>query len=151
MGADNTLQSLIRHQFHGPPAGIVLREHWLVVVLWDILSQDACESSHADFWIIAEGFYQNDRRCRGRHLWARRGCYSPRLQASGSEEADTGRRSVSRPPEGKPKLRQLSLFRLAQQLRCGRRRDQRIGLVPHVHDVSPARSRRAWVEQIPLS
>jgi hypothetical protein len=51
-----------------------LREHWLVVVLWISLSQDACENSHADFWIIAEGFYQSDRRCRGHHLWARRGC-----------------------------------------------------------------------------
>jgi hypothetical protein len=56
------------------PAGSALREHWLVVVLWILLSQDACEDSHADFRIIAEGFYQNDRRCRSRHLWARRGC-----------------------------------------------------------------------------
>src|SRR5712664_2747248 len=62
------------HQRRRGPAGSALREHWLVVVLWTSLSQDPCEDSHADFRIIAEGFYQNDRRCRGRHLWARRGC-----------------------------------------------------------------------------
>jgi hypothetical protein len=108
---------------------------------------DAWEDSHADFRIVAESlFYQNDRRCRGRHLWARRGCQSPRLQASGTEEADTGRRAISRPPKRKPKLRQLSVFLPSQRLRCCRRRDQRIRLVPHVHYVCPARSRRARVE-----
>jgi hypothetical protein len=103
-------------------------------------------NSHAEVRIIAEGLHQNGWGCRGCRLWARRGCQCPRLQASGSEEADTGRRSVSRPAEGKPKLRQLSVFLLAQQLRCGRRRDQRIRLVPHVHDVPSARPRRARVE-----
>jgi hypothetical protein len=55
-------------------AGGALRGHWLVTLLSVSLSKDAHEDSHADFRIIAEGFYQNDRRCRGRHLWARRGC-----------------------------------------------------------------------------
>jgi hypothetical protein len=62
--------------------------------------------SHGDFRIIAEGFYQNNGRCRRRRdLWPRRGCQSPGLQASGSEETDTGSRSVSRPPEGERNLR----------------------------------------------
>jgi hypothetical protein len=30
---DNMLEGVIRHQFQGPPAGIVLREDWLVMVL----------------------------------------------------------------------------------------------------------------------
>jgi hypothetical protein len=55
-------------------AGSFLREHWLVTVLWISLSHHAWEDSHADFWVIAEDFYQNDRCCRGCHLWARRGC-----------------------------------------------------------------------------
>jgi hypothetical protein len=45
MAADNTLQGMIRHQFQGPPAGIVLREHWLVMVLWISLSQGARRDS----------------------------------------------------------------------------------------------------------
>ena len=68
--------------------------------------------SHADFRIIAEGFYQDNGRCRRRDLWPRRSCQSPGLQASGSEETDAGRRSVSRPPEGERNLRQLSVFRI---------------------------------------
>src|SRR5262249_12935854 len=28
IAADNKLQGMIRHQFQGPPAGIVLHEHW---------------------------------------------------------------------------------------------------------------------------
>ena len=35
-------------------------------------------NSHADFRIVAEGFYQNDGRCRRRRdLWPRRGCLKP--------------------------------------------------------------------------
>jgi hypothetical protein len=33
--------------------------HWLVTVLWILLSRRATEDSYTDFRIIAESFYQN--------------------------------------------------------------------------------------------
>ena len=58
-------------------------------------------NSHADFRIVAEGFYQDDGRCRRRHdLWPRRFCQSPGVQASGPEETDAGGRSLSGRPKG---------------------------------------------------
>jgi len=148
------LWGTIRHQLQGPPAGIFPRERWLVMVLWISSSQGAREDkedSHADFRIIAEGFHQNDRRGRRRDLRQRRGCQSPGLQASGTEEIDTGRRSVSRPAEGQRKLRCLPVLPISQELRRGRGRDQRDRLVPHVYDVFPARSRRAYLANFTAS
>ncbi len=43
-------------------------------------------NSHADLRIIAEGFYQDDGRCRRRDLWPRRGC--PGLQAQDYKPQD---------------------------------------------------------------
>ena len=51
--------------------------------------------------------------------------------------------------ERERKLRQLSVFRISQELRSGRGRDQRGRLVPHLYDVFPARSRRACLEHDP--
>jgi hypothetical protein len=105
-------------------------------------------NSHADLRIIAEGFYQDDGRCRRCNLRPCRGCpglQASGLQATGSEETDPGRRSVSRPAEGERKLRELSVFRISQELRRGRGRHQRDRLVSHLYDVFPARSRRAWL------
>src|SRR5262249_50237290 len=133
------------------PAGRALCEHWLVTVLWISLSQCAREDSHADFRIIAEGIYQNSGRCRRRDLWPCCSCQSPGLQTSGSEETHTGRRPVSRPPEGERSLRELSLVRISQELRSGRGGDQRLRLVPHLYNLFPTRSRRACLAQFPMS
>jgi protein-L-isoaspartate(D-aspartate) O-methyltransferase len=110
-------------------------------------------NNHADFRIIAEDFYQDDFSqdngcCRRRDVWQRRGRQSPGLQAAGPEEADSGRRPVSGPPEGERTLRRLSVLRIPQELRSGRGRHQPDGLVSHLYDVFPARSRRAHLIRV---
>ena len=117
-----------------------------IAIDWVSLSQGARES-HADYRIIAEGVYQNNgHRRRRRDRWPRPGRQSRGLQAPGSEETDTGRRSVPRPPKGEPSVRCLSVFRFSRELRSGRGRDQRGRLVPHVYDFFPPRSRRAHLD-----
>ena len=103
--------------------------------------------SHAEFRIVAEGFHQNDGRCRRRReLWPR--CGRPRVQASGTEETDANRRPVSGQPEGQRKLRRLSVFRVSEELRRGRGRDQRERLVPHLYAVpTPAIAARISKER----